>query len=366
MRRVPLTLRILAVVGAVLALLVGAWTAVARPKHPGRLLRVLRPAALYFERYLPIPAAPGPVRRPRQGGLDVTFLVTADTHFGWGVHDDSEQEPEFDPVSHPVGIDREHALVVEQMNSIAGRLYPALLGGRVDQPRGLLVAGDLTENGRPSEWKRFTAYYGRDGTDGLLRIPVYEGFGNHDWNYGDYVSSQIAERHGDVRYSWEWGDLTLICLADAPGRKGLAWLQQTLAKTGRERPVILYFHYPLKGAYSETNWFGYGPFRDHLQRVLQGFNVVGIFHGHFHATGAYRWHGYDVYNVGSAKYRWNSFAVVHVTDHRMTVSSWNYRYRRWWWWHTKPINIPPTVGSPDRLQVDNFAEATRPPVIFDR
>ena len=366
MHRVPRTLRIVAAVGAVLALLVGAWSALARPGHQGRLARVLRPAAQYFARYLPVPPAPGPVQRPREGGLDVTFLVTADTHFGWGVHDDPEIEPKLDPVEFPVGIDREHVRVIQQMNTIAGRLYPTTIGGRVDEPRGVLVAGDLTENGKPSEWKRFAAYYGRDGTDGLLRYPVYEGFGNHDWNHGDYVARQVAERHGDVRYSWEWGDLTVVCLADAPGRKGLSWLQETLAKTGRERPVILFFHYPLAGAYSETNWFGYGPFRERLVRALEGFNVVGVFHGHFHATGSYRWHGYDVYNVGSAKYRWNSFAVVRVTDDRMTVASWNYRHRRWWWWHTKPINLPPGVGNPERLQVTKFLEIDRQPVIFDR
>src|SRR5690606_3152205 len=66
-------------------------------------------------------------------------------------------------------------------------------GTPVAQPRGLLVAGDLTQNGKDgraenngslgrNELGQFISDYGLTGTDGLLRFPVYEGYGNHDFD----------------------------------------------------------------------------------------------------------------------------------------------------------------------------------------
>jgi hypothetical protein len=101
--------------------------------------------------------------------------------------------------------------------------------------------------------------------------------------------------------------------------------------------VVLYFHYPLEGPYSQENWFGEGDLKQRLHDVLAGYNVLGIFNGHYHATGPYKWREHDAYLVGSAKHSWHSFAVVHVTDTRWTVTSYNYDRRELWWWHDKPI-----------------------------
>jgi hypothetical protein len=65
--------------------------------------------------------------------------------------------------------------------------------------------------------------------------------------------------------------------------------------------------------------------------------VVGIFHGHYHASGAYRWRGFDVYNVGSPKYYHHSFAVVELRRDVMKVASYNYELKQWIWWHKKPL-----------------------------
>jgi cytolysin (calcineurin-like family phosphatase) len=261
----------------------------------------------------------------------------------------------------PQGIDHQNLRAIHHMNAIAGRRYPRILGGRVGKPQALLVAGDLTEDGKPSEWRRFARYYGKTGRDGLLRMPVYAGIGNHDFNYGDYVVRQLGERHGGLYYSWQMEDLHLVCLGEAPGSKELDWLRKDLARTGRELPVLLFFHYPLDGPFADNNWFGAGEYRDELAEVLDGFNVVAIFHGHFHASGNYRWRGYDVYNVGSPKYLHLSFAVVHITDEALRVSSWNYQYQRWWWWHQKPING--AQGVRELRQLEPLPDGTRPAVM---
>ncbi|MBW2458962.1 MAG: metallophosphoesterase [Deltaproteobacteria bacterium] len=277
------------------------------------------------------PASP----RQRRGGMEVTFLATSDTHFGHGAALDDE-DPVPRTAAEAQGIEKAHLSAIEAMNWIPGRPFPSALGGEVGQPRGLLISGDLTEYGTPSNWARFEAFYGRDGTDGILRYPVFETIGNHDKFFGFFVKRRVAERHGAVRYSWNWQDLHIVCLGEAPDDEDLAWLQQDLAAQGREVGVVLYFHFPLAGPFSR-NWFGDGDYRQKLGEVIAGYPVLGIFHGHYHAAGTYRWQGYDVYNLGSPKHSWPSFVVVRVTDERFTVASYNYQLERWWWWHDKPI-----------------------------
>jgi hypothetical protein len=275
-------------------------------------------------------------RRERQGGMDVTFLVTADTHFGYRVPAPEEGAP---PRSahDALGIERTHLEAIAAMNRLPGTPYPEAIGGKVGTPLGVLVAGDLTEDGKPREWERFVLYYGHQGKDGLLDYPVFESIGNHDKHYGWYVKERVAERHGGVRYAWDWHDLRVFCLGEAPDDEDLAWLGSEIEALGRERPVVLYFHFPLAGPFSRRHWFGDGDYRDKLWRVIDDVPVVGIFHGHFHGTGLYKWNGIDVYNVGAAKHDVLSFGVVHLTDRRMTVASYHYGRRRFDWWHDKPL-----------------------------
>ncbi len=276
--------------------------------------------------------------------MAVTFLATADTHFGYQTPtvDDDTPPP---TLAEAQGIEKTHLRAIADMNAIAGRPYPLPLGGTVGQPLGLLVAGDLTEYGTPSSWARFEAFYGLTGADGLLHYPVFETIGNHDKFFGFFVRWRVAERHGEVRYSWDWQDLHIVCLGEAPDDQALAWLKKDLEAQGLEVGIVLYLHFPLRGPFSR-NWFGDGDYRDKLRAVIDGYRVLGIFHGHYHASGTYQWQGYDVYNLGSAKHRWQSFAVVRVTDERFTVASWNYQRKAWWWWHDKPIFDAP--GRPRR------------------
>lgn len=255
--------------------------------------------------------------RQRRGGMELFFLVTADTHFG----------------HH--GMADVNKAAIAAMNTIEGRVLPGGVGGIVGKPQGLLAAGDLTEDGREEQWAEFVEHYGSDGTDGLLTFPVYETWGNHDKNSGWYVRRRIEERHGGVNYSWDWHDLHVVCLGEAPDHEAIAWLQKDLAAAGPDIGVVVYFHFPFEGPFSNT-WFT-AEYKDALHEALEGYRVLGIFHGHFHAAGHYRWRGHDVYNVGSAKHGYRSFAVVRVSDGRMTVASWNYQRKIWWWWHDKPI-----------------------------
>ena len=99
----------------------------------------------------------------------VTFFVTADAHFG----------PQLEEINNKVQI--------EAMNGIPGTTYPVTIGGTIDFPLGVLIAGDLTNGippaaplGESTRWQKFVEHYGLTGTDGLLSYPVYECLGNND------------------------------------------------------------------------------------------------------------------------------------------------------------------------------------------
>jgi hypothetical protein len=284
----------------------------------------------------PVASASTPPKQKRgnKGVLDVTFLVASDTHFGFGV--DRNAPEERDPVKDPQGLEISHKEVIRQMNAFEReREFPkALGGGPIGKPRGLLIAGDLTEKGREPEWKAFRAYYGKNGNDGLLRMPVYEAVGNHDfWE----IRQKVKKDRGALAYSWDWDDLHVICLGEAPDDEILAWLDADLRGLEPDVPLILYQHFPFTGPYSNT-WFTREGFDEKLAMVLKNRRVLGIFHGHFHASGSYKWHGYDVYNVGSAaKHGNHGFAVVRVTNESIKVAEWNWEARVWWWWHEKPM-----------------------------
>lgn len=277
--------------------------------------------------------APAPLRRsgrPRRGGMDLTFLVTTDTHAGFSGPIPVPGQPE------GVGLEAVHQRIIETMNALPGTALPAGLG-TVGTPRGVLVAGDLTEGGWRSHWERFVAMYGLTGKEGWLRYPVYEGIGNHDLWDGPYVKQEVAKRHGGSPYSWDWDDVHLVSLGEAPNDADLAWLAADLERTGPSVGVVLFFHYPLDGYGTHDNWFGRDAHREALAKALAGYRVLGIFHGHAHQSGFYRWRGIDVYKEGSPKHAWHSYAVVRVTDERWTVASYNYDRRAYWWWHHKPV-----------------------------
>lgn len=260
--------------------------------------------------------------RTRTCGTDVTFFVAADTHLG-----------------ATKAIQAMNQQQVEAMNALPGTAYPPAVGpGTVARPLGVLVAGDLTDHGLLSEWQQFAALYGRNGTDGRLRYPVYVGTGNHDRRVPLFrpVLAAVSKRHGRLTYSWDWADVHLVCLDEYPGAADLPWLGRDLAAVGRHRPVVIYFHFPLAGPFSD--WWRPDQ-KEAFARAIQGYNVVGIFHGHFHWSTRYRWKEWDVYNVGSPRHACHSFAVVRVTDTFMTVCSWNWDRRAWQWWHRKAINV---------------------------
>ena len=255
---------------------------------------------------------------------NVTFFITADTHYGTLQVLNNEQ------------LNKD---IIANMNNIPNNLnFPAFLGGKlVQQPRGVLVAGDLTDLGEQTEWDGYAAYDGFiDDYDGTLNYPLYEGYGNHDveslLGTSNYARERVKYRTQNYlrpnvnnistngyHYSWDWDQLHLVCLNLGPGTSGeffnsLAFLASDLpTKVGSsEHPVIIYFHYNI-GTLPSAD-------QNNFYNIIKNYNIVAIFHGHAHIPELQmtQWQGFDVYNVGT--FHTGKFMVVHLRADGLAVA----------------------------------------------
>ncbi len=299
------------------------------------------------------PVGPEP---PPWVSTDVTFFAMGDPQYGGGADD-------------------KNTFQILAMNGFPGAIWPddtPFAGDVLADPRGVLIAGDLTQNGQDGrltpldsdELGAFHADYGLTGVEGELRFPVYEGYGNHDFDpaqAGDYdefdwrfyysedgtpSADSVAERNPDRigltsvapdvdgHYSWDWDWLHLVNMDLFPGdepsdaeanaltrdpRDALSFLQADLAErvgdTGR--PVIVMAHYGFDGFGQEPRWWT-DEQKEAFRAVISGYDVSYI-HGHTHATYEYEIDGLQCFNVGSPYYtNYNADGRGHFTVFRIT------------------------------------------------
>jgi hypothetical protein len=274
-----------------------------------------------------------------------TFLVTSDSHY--------------EAVEKIERNDR-NRLTIERMNELPGAEWPEKLGGgKIRQPRGVLVLGDLIDDGDKAgeteiQWQAFVAQFGLDGTDGLLKYPVFEGWGNHDGppegflkKQGRSVQTEIKKRNAQrlekklishvsengLHYSWDWQDVHFIQAnlypadkQNAKVRYSLPWHDPQLAlsfvkkdlveRVGNSgRPVIIVAHCGF-----DTDWWVLEDWTAFYE-AIEPYNVVAFFHGHS-GTGVRRWKPevaekpLDVVNTGQTE---KGFFVVEVSKSRMRL-----------------------------------------------
>ena len=106
----------------------------------------------------------------------LTWIAASDTHLGHDVG----------PGANFTTAYTKNVWAITEMNSIPGESWPnAIGGGAVAEPVGVTVSGDLLDGGvNPAsdydgcaQWVNFTALYGLNGSDGLVKYRTYEGRG---------------------------------------------------------------------------------------------------------------------------------------------------------------------------------------------
>ena len=248
---------------------------------------------------------------------NVTFLSTSDCHY---------REPD-----HRGGCNNDlDRASIDEMNLITTIAWPDKLGtDKIGKPRGVVALGDLIDDGDRAEagrkisaeqYKLFAADFGLDGTDGVLKYPVFEGWGNHDGppigkeKNGFSSQGEIKRRNAlrlekklisnvsenGLHYSWNWDDVHLVQLNIYPADKqndnvhyskdwhnpqgALAFLKADLAKNvgTSGRPVILMAHCGF-----DTNWWIAEDWAE-LYTAAKAYNVVLYLFGHS-GTGVGAW-----------------------------------------------------------------------------
>ncbi len=299
--------------------------------------------------YLSLPfwfSSCGPVDTP------ISFMVLADTHF-----------------EGCDSTDRNLIDFAEQINSIGQRPFPDSLGMSPEDPRGVILVGDITQDGYAEEWTAFKDVFGLDG-DALIRFPVYEGFGNHDGNIGGPVRSGIAERNirrpgvaavseNGLHYAWKWGRVHFVQLNLYPSKEwdpdcgwchyfhesfrepqnSLGFLSEYL-EDGYVRPgeaVVLFFHYGWDD-FSGLWWTDRE--QQKFYEVVKDHNILGIFNGHCHAINHYTWNGIDIWSSGSPQKDagQQESVIVRIENEEMHVLA--SRGDEWVEIWSKPVSLP--------------------------
>lgn len=253
---------------------------------------------------------------------DLVFFFSSDPHIGYESKDPNK----------PVTGDQAVAEVrdtLSQMRAVVGQPYPPLEAlrsaatGTVARPRGILVAGDLTDNG---EWPLFETVFPAGGLENGS-IPLFLCVGNHDGPPDGPTRQGVISRNrrmlqdrlldgvspNGLHTTRTWDGVRFICVnlcpadtTDAqtpfnyghpgPGtwndpEGGLTFLTGVLKdRVGASGdPVILMQHYGFcEGFNFDWNWWSVRQRRDFYD-AIKGYNVVALLHGHTHAPACYRW-----------------------------------------------------------------------------
>ncbi len=235
---------------------------------------------------------------------------------------------------------------VSVINSLPGTPYPSSLGGgTVATPRGIIMQGDLIDDGwdntrNTTQWANYISDFGVNG-EGRCLFPVYEAAGNHDMNATAFVYNKIAERNvtrknlslisnispNGFHYSWDWDgvhfvNLNLACaniwqgecdtysVEHDPKLARDFLIQDLMTNVGNSgRPVIVNQHYQP----SNEGWWTRAAI-DKWYKVLQDYNVIVALTGHQGGVNSAVWRGINWSNSNG------TLDIYHITpDNKLNI-----------------------------------------------
>lgn len=303
--------------------------AITRPKPDWSRRRFLRTG---LGTVAGVAALPALSTRARASALpfDFTFYHLGDTHYR-----------AFDAtLSNGVAINNANRANLQRMAAITPTT-PMPVAGTVGTPIGLIHVGDILESGveapltktqtLAAQLENYVKDFGLLGneTGTLVKLPVYEAYGNHDQDgYLKQISDAIASRSAQlpgitgrsgsftyvnafgnitvtgVHYAWKWGPVHFIQgnLRSGDGMDRMPcsgsysfirnYLETVVGNSGQ--PVMVVIHYPPTsgtdtGAAQSLEW----PLADKqaFYDLLIQYNVIGIICGHTHAFASFVWNG---------------------------------------------------------------------------
>ena len=203
------------------------------------------------------------------------------------------------------------------------KLLPDLPSGKIAQPRGVIIAGDLTDYGDwprfragiPGRWRRGPAKYLCSSESATMTATRKAPRGWAFWPAtGCSSRKHLIDGVSDngLHYAWNWDGVHFVCVnlcpadstdAQTPFKYGhpgpgswndplgaLTFLKDYLRKNVRGgEPVIIWQHYGYcEGFNFDWEWWSAKQRREFYDAV-KDCNIAAILHGHTHAPARYRW-----------------------------------------------------------------------------
>ncbi len=288
-----------------------------------------------------------PVKNFHEGAgvTDVAFIAFGDTQLGGGSKDQND-------------------LQVKAINSFLGRTIEIRgESHEVKNVRGVIMAGDITQNGRDgrcfekNEIRKFEEIYGMCG-ERKLKLPLYEGWGNHDyyeWSNPCYkvfnhpairyvrernkYRPEITNYSRNGHYSFDWDNIHFVQVNLKPSNEktknkkniydpynALDFLRNDLDKFvgDSNKGVVIIGHYGLISDWDHDRWWTQEE-GDKFLDVVKDYNVISYLHGHAHNTGLYTKNNIPIFNVGSPYYKeYNPdgrghFTYFHIRNNKLSA-----------------------------------------------
>lgn len=273
-------------------------------------------------------AGPNGGDKPESGTAPTAaWFLIGDTHYFAVESSSNELDPRSDAACKGL---------IETMNLLPGTVLPESVGGgHVAQIQGVIHAGDIIDTGdkrggvreamQQTEWDHYAADFGLTGTEGRLRFPIYEVYGNHDSPSGEgLVIEALAERNrrrpncsvstNGLHFSWDWDSLHCVNLGIVVGQDRtnpqrrrynpmesleflIGDLKERVGDSGR--PVLITHHIDVVrynkpcDVTSEANLgMEWNPCDvAAYYEAIRGYNIVAIQYGHTHVRNILRWNG---------------------------------------------------------------------------
>ena len=150
----------------------------------------------------------------------------------------------------------------------------------------VLVTGDITEEGDRKSMEKVKSCLD------LLKVKYYVALGNHETKWSDSGCTAFAEIFGSERFEFEHKGFLFLGFNSGPLMRmayghvvpqDIRWMTETMEKAGKDKPVILVTHYPLRDG-DVDNWY-------EVTDAVRPYNVRMFIGGHYHANMNLRYDG---------------------------------------------------------------------------
>ena len=150
----------------------------------------------------------------------------------------------------------------------------------------VLVTGDVTEEGDRKSMEKVKSCLD------LLKVKYYVALGNHETKWSDSGCTAFGEIFGSERFEFEYKGFLFLGFNSGPLMRmayghvvpqDIRWMTETMDKAGKDKPVILVTHYPLRDG-DVDNWY-------EVTDAVRPYNIRMFVGGHYHTNMNLRYDG---------------------------------------------------------------------------